>query len=46
MLVAMIAAQRAFEMQTKVLTTEDELLNKSVNTLGRANGYLVKGERR
>lgn len=37
-LVAMIAAQRAFEMQTKVLTTEDELLNKSVNTLGRANG--------
>ena len=37
-LVAMIAAQRAFEMHTKVLTTEDEMLNKSVNTLGRANG--------
>ncbi|HPF70477.1 MAG TPA: flagellar hook-basal body protein [Candidatus Krumholzibacteria bacterium] len=35
-LVDMIAAQRAFEMQTKVLTTEDSLLDKSVNSLGRA----------
>lgn len=35
-LVDMISAQRAFEMHTKVMTTEDELLNKSVNTLGRA----------
>lgn len=34
-LVAMIAAQRAFEMQTKVMTTEDEMLEKSVNTLPR-----------
>jgi flagellar basal-body rod protein FlgG len=36
-LVDMIAAQRAFELHTKVVTTEDELLSRSVNTLGRAN---------
>ncbi len=35
-LVDMIAAQRAFEMHTKVMTTEDQLLDKSVNQLGRA----------
>lgn len=35
-LVDMIAAQRAFEMHTKVMTTEDQLLDKSVNSLGRA----------
>ena len=35
-LVDMIAAQRAFEMHTKVLQTEDQLLDKSVNSLGRA----------
>ncbi len=35
-LVAMIAAQRAFEVQAKVLTTEDGLLDKAVNTLSRA----------
>ncbi|MBU8870710.1 MAG: flagellar hook basal-body protein [Gemmatimonadales bacterium] len=34
-LVAMIAAQRAFEVQAKILTTEDEMLDKSVNTLSR-----------
>jgi flagellar basal-body rod protein FlgF len=34
-LVAMIAAQRAFEVQTKVMTTEDEMLQKSVNSLPR-----------
>ena len=34
-LVAMIAAQRAFEIQTKVMTTEDEMLEKSVNNLPR-----------
>ena len=34
-LVAMIQAQRAFEVQSKVLTTEDQLLDKSVNTLSR-----------
>lgn len=35
-LVAMIAAQRAFEVQSKVLTTQDTMLDKSVNTLSRA----------
>lgn len=34
-LVAMITAQRAFEVQSSVLKTEDEMLNKSVNTLPR-----------
>lgn len=34
-LVAMIEAQRAFEIHSKVLQTEDELLNKSVNNLPR-----------
>ena len=34
-LVAMITAQRAFEMQSQVMTTEDEMLNKSVNNLPR-----------
>ncbi|MFH2052320.1 MAG: flagellar hook-basal body protein [bacterium] len=34
-LVAMIAAQRAFEVQSKVMSTEDEMLNKSVNNLPR-----------
>lgn len=37
-LVAMIAAQRAFEVQSKVMTTEDELLEKSVNNLPRISG--------
>lgn len=35
-LVALIAAQRAFEVQSKVLTTQDTMLDKSVNTLSRA----------
>jgi flagellar basal-body rod protein FlgF len=34
-LVAMIAAQRAFEVQSKVLSTEDEMLSKTVNNLPR-----------
>ncbi len=34
-LVAMIAAQRAFEVQSKVMSTEDEMLSKSVNSLPR-----------
>ncbi len=34
-LVAMIAAQRAFEVQSKVMSTEDDILNKSVNNLPR-----------
>lgn len=34
-LVAMIGAQRAFEVAAKVLQTNDELLGKSTNTLGR-----------
>lgn len=34
-LVAMISAQRAFEVQTKVMTTEDEMLSKAVNNLPR-----------
>ena len=37
-LVAMIAAQRAFEIESKVITTTDESLNKSVNQLGRVQG--------
>jgi flagellar basal-body rod protein FlgF len=37
-LVAMRAAQRAFEIQSKVMTTEDELLEKSVNNLPRISG--------
>jgi flagellar basal-body rod protein FlgG len=37
-LVAMIAAQRAFEVQSKVMTTEDEMLEKSVNNLPRVGG--------
>ncbi len=32
-LVSMITAQRAFEIQQKVLTTEDDMLSKSVNKL-------------
>jgi flagellar basal-body rod protein FlgG len=34
-LVDMIAAQRAFEVESKVLQSNDEMLGKSVNTLGR-----------
>lgn len=34
-LVAMIEAQRAFEIQTHVMTTEDEMLEKAVNNLPR-----------
>jgi flagellar basal-body rod protein FlgF len=34
-LVAMIEAQRAFEVAAKVLQTNDEMLGKSTNTLGR-----------
>jgi flagellar basal-body rod protein FlgG len=37
-LVAMIAAQRAFEVQSKVMSTEDEMLEKSVNSLPRVGG--------
>ena len=37
-LIAMIAAQRAFEVQSKVMTTEDEMLEKSVNNLPRVSG--------
>ncbi len=37
-LIAMIAAQRAFEIQSKVMMTEDELLEKSVNNLPRVSG--------
>jgi flagellar basal-body rod protein FlgF len=37
-LIAMIAAQRAFEVQSKVMTTEDEMLEKSVNNLPRISG--------
>jgi flagellar basal-body rod protein FlgG len=37
-LIAMIAAQRAFEVQSKVVSTEDEMLEKSVNTLPRLSG--------
>jgi len=34
----MIVAQRAFEVQSKVMTTEDEMLEKSVNNLPRISG--------
>ena len=34
-LIAMITAQRAFEVQSKVMSTEDEMLEKSVNNLPR-----------
>ncbi len=37
-LVAMIEAQRAFEIQSKIMTTQDDMLNKSVNNLPRATG--------
>jgi flagellar basal body rod protein FlgG len=37
-LIAMIAAQRAFEVQSKVMSTEDEMLEKSVNNLPRIGG--------
>ena len=37
-LIAMIVAQRAFEVQSKVMTTEDEMLEKSVNNLPRISG--------
>jgi flagellar basal-body rod protein FlgG len=37
-LIAMIAAQRAFEVQSKVMATEDEMLEKSVNNLPRVGG--------
>lgn len=37
-LIALISAQRAFEVQSRVMTTEDEMLEKSVNNLPRANG--------
>lgn len=37
-LVAMITAQRAFEVQSSVMKTEDEMLNKSVNNLPRVSG--------
>ena len=37
-LVAMIEAQRAFEIQGKIMTTEDEMLSKSVNHLPRVSG--------
>ncbi len=36
-LVAMITAQRAFEVQSSVLKSEDDMLNKAVNTLPRVN---------
>ncbi len=36
-LVDMIAAQRAFEVESKVLQSNDEMLSKSVNTLGRTS---------
>jgi flagellar basal-body rod protein FlgF len=34
-LVDMIAAQRAFELGSKVMQANDEMLGRSVNTLGR-----------
>jgi len=37
-LVAMISAQRAFEVEAKVLTAEDEMLSKSVNHLPKVMG--------
>lgn len=36
-LVAMITAQRAFEVQSTVMKTEDDMLSKSVNNLPRVN---------
>lgn len=36
-LVAMITAQRAFEVQSSVLKTEDEMLSKAVSTLPRVS---------
>ncbi len=36
-LVAMISAQRAFEVQSKIMRAEDELLGKAVNNLPRVN---------
>ena len=36
-LVAMIEAQRAFEIHSKVLQKEDDLLSKSVNNLPRTS---------
>lgn len=36
-LVAMIEAQRAFEIQSKIMNTEDEMLSKSVNNLPRVS---------
>jgi len=36
-LVAMIQAQRAFEVQSKIMTTEDDMLSKTVNMLPRVN---------
>ena len=35
-LVDMIAAQRAFEIESKILATNDQLLERSVNQLGRS----------
>lgn len=37
-LVAMISAQRAFEVQQKALTTEDEMLSRAVNKLPQTSG--------
>jgi len=37
-LVAMISAQRAFEVQQKTLTTEDDMLSKTVNKLPQVGG--------
>ncbi len=37
-LVAMITAQRAFEVQSKVTMTEDDMLSKSVNKLPQVSG--------
>lgn len=37
-LVAMISAQRAFEIQQKTLTTEDDMLSKAVNKLPQVGG--------
>jgi len=34
----MISAQRAFEVQAKIMTTEDDMLSKAVNNLPRATG--------
>ena len=37
-LVSMIEAQRAFEIQSKITMTEDEMLSKSVNKLPQVSG--------